>query len=40
MDPDSAQPKFLEYVKNNMFRENNNYLSVMFKTCIENSFDD
>ena len=40
MDPDSAQPKFLEYVKNNMLRENNNYLAVMFKTCIENSFDD
>jgi len=40
MDPDSAQPKFLQYVKNNMLRENNNYLAVMFKTCIENSFDD
>ena len=40
MDPDSKQPSFLKYLKNSMIRENNNYLAVMIKTCIENSFDD
>ena len=40
MDPNSKQPEFLKYVKNNMVRENYNYLSVMIKTCIENGFND
>jgi hypothetical protein len=40
MDPDSKQPSFLKYLKNSMIRENYNYLAVMIKTCIENSFDD
>jgi hypothetical protein len=40
VDPNSKQPEFLKYVKNNMVRENYNYLSVMIKTCIENGFND
>jgi len=33
-----SSPTFLEYVKNSMPNETNNYQAVMFKACIESGF--
>ena len=35
-----SSPTFLEYVKNSMPNETNNYQAVMFKACIESGFND
>ena len=35
-----SSPTFLEYVKNSMPNETDNYQAVMFKACIESGFND